>query len=129
MPMDAIREAMATVRKHCELPANQRLFADNEAAWTLARWLVEHAGELVRVKGLEWGEVNYHSWKATSPFGEIQVWDSDLGYHWRVLEEDNRVVVAAKRCDSLVDGKAKAEAWYCDRLAAALEPLFGEGGK
>lgn len=50
MATDAIREAMAVVRKHCELPANQRLFAYNEAAWTLARYLVEHAGELVRVK-------------------------------------------------------------------------------
>lgn len=46
MATDAIREAMAVVRKHCELPANQRLFADNEAAWTLARWLVANAEEL-----------------------------------------------------------------------------------
>lgn len=47
MPTDAIREAMATVRDYwSHKPVDRDRY--NEACQTLARWLVQHAGELVR---------------------------------------------------------------------------------
>lgn len=91
MTTDAIREAMATVRKHCELPANQRLSAGNEAAWTLARWLVANAGELVRVLSV-------------CESALLNDGDPFSGDDWQLMQDIRR-------------------------LAAALEPLLGEGGK
>ena len=115
MATDTIREAMEVVRKHCELPANQRLSADNEAAWTLARWLVANAGELVRVKGLDRGEMWSLLRDVLSQGGDIQIDHATKGYESYSARLD---AAARERADQL-----------CSRLAAALEPLLREGGK
>ena len=121
MPTDAIREAMATVRDYWgHKPVDRDRY--NEAFQTLARWLVQHEGELVRLKGLEWEKASTNDTKwvsAATMFGRYLV-----SHHgWTAYNE------AFFQTGSLKDAKAAAEAHYRARLAAALEPLFGEGGK
>jgi len=83
-----------------------------------------------RVKPLEWEYVvgkddDYENWSCLTVFGTLQVkrnrysgrW-APWRFDWCVTEyydEDHEYV------DSAEDGKARAEAWYMERLSPALE--------
>lgn len=114
MATDDLREAMATVREYWG-----RKFVDPDkyenACELLARWLVANAGELVRVKGLDRGEMWSFLRDVLSQGGDIQIDHATKGYESYSARLD---AAARERADQL-----------CSRLAAALEPLFEEGGK
>lgn len=138
--MDEIREAMKVVRK----PTYERIVdgpdglvgyrtpAYTAACELLARWLVEHAGELVRVRPLEWEDwidsEGLPASRAISVFSILYVQCDHDEWYWKYCV-DEYYDEGMEACESLADGKAKAEQWYRTRLAAAMEPLFGEGGK
>lgn len=118
---NAIREAMATVRKGPDSPADA-LYVD--ACELLAREFVglTSAGELVRVKGLEWecffpdDPESQHF--ARTIFGMYRA----TYYEWSFKGK-------TKTTGSIEESKAQAEANYRERLAAAMEPLYAKGGE
>lgn len=122
MATDDLREAMATVREYeasaaAQWPIGSLDPKDEQSAFELiARWLVANAGELVRVKGLEW----YGDDVVFTIFGAMVVTESELVLRSVV----HPGIVKLCGCESLADGKAKAEAHYRARLAAALEPII-----
>ena len=63
-----------------------------------------------------WDSVTGH-WKAKTPVGDFSVWPSGIGSRWRLEGEFSRP------CESIDDGKAKAEAYYRERLLPALVPV------
>lgn len=91
----------------------------------IARHVAANAGRQRVVRPLEWADRDCFASHSITVFGRIEVWNVDLGWHWRLIADDGRVIFS-RRCDSLADGKAKAEAWYNERLAPALAPAFPE---
>lgn len=80
------------------------------------------AGELVRVRGLEWKLCNRSSiktWRAETVFGELVV--QSKGY-WFAADHNRDY----RECKNLKDGMKQAESHYRARLAAALEPLIAK---
>lgn len=89
------------------------------------------AGELVQVKGLEWGKLpgpkGSEIWEAKTPFFTFRLakylggnWFLEPHFGWNIQGE-------TKVVDSFEDGKVQAEQWYRARLAAALEPMTAKG--
>ena len=75
-----------------------------------------------RVRPLEWEPGPYTvqgSFKADTIFGLIVVARQGNSFWWDAG-------VRAYSCESLEDGKAAAEAWYLEKLEAALEEVEGE---
>lgn len=88
-------------------------------AQTVVRFLLAlaSAGPLFRVRGLEWEPATHIREHARTLFGTFDVELFPECYAWRPPNG------TWEPCYSLEDGKAKAEAWYRAKLAAALEPV------
>ena len=72
-----------------------------------------------QIKPLEWEEGNGgKNWQAETPFMRLTVWEYGE-YCWWAID----LLGPAKPCYSIEDGKAKAEAYYRERLLAALVPV------
>lgn len=71
------------------------------------------------MKSLEWRESDPGFWQADSIFGDFAV--GELGKQVRVWVDAKDV--RSLRSDSIDDGKAKAEAYYRERLLPALVPV------
>lgn len=130
MATDAIREAMTRYRELAEQSGDcgfsfQHGGEFDATAHYLADWLVANAVELVRAKGLMWQRHSNESWHSPTPFGSANVWANEDGSNDFCWSMDRSMGY----CESVADGKSKVESAYRARLAAALEPLFGESGK
>lgn len=122
--MDELLKAVEVVQNYWG--PGPAIYESDERAYSaacelLARWLVANAGELVRVKGLEWYTDNV----AFTIFGAMVVTESELVLSSVV----HPGIVKLCGCDSLADGKAKAERWHRSRLAVTLEPIFEKDWK
>ena len=80
---------------------------------------------LYRIKPLEWTQscktwwLTSGGWCASTVVGTFMVWEYEPGQvRWAIHEERGYFT-----CDSIEDGKAKAEAYYRERLLATLEPV------
>lgn len=117
-----IETALATVRKWAATTDK-----NEDARDCVARWLAENADHLFVIPPLEWEERHdlFYS-NSHTVFGRIEVWETDSGWHWRYLSDTHKTFLV--RCESLADGKAKADAWYRQRVTSALRPAIGEVG-
>lgn len=130
----ALADALATVRKGPPAKSDDGSYSQSdcvvfyEAESLLARWLAANAGELWRVRGLEWRptEDGTNEFETDSPAGGYAVrLCQNKTYRWLFYGERG----VSKPCDSIEDGKAACEAHYRSRLAAALEPAISEAAK
>ena len=81
--------------------------------------------DLYRIKPLEWEDYEdsdgLDSARAPSIFSEIYVIQDEPGvFHWRYCV-DEYYDEGSESCESIEDGKAKAQAWYLNRLLPALD--------
>lgn len=107
-----------------------------DACELLARWLAENAGRLLVAKGLEWSKETLVNKRdrhlvASGAFGTLMTVTEDGQKDKWVYNPDCSDYFGGNNipCDSLADGKAKCEAIYADRLAAALAPAFPTKGE
>ena len=73
---------------------------------------------LYTILPLKWVRISDDRWVADSPVGRFVVRFNGCGWEWYVIGQTVSV-----DCDSIDDGKAKAEAYYRERLMGALEPV------
>lgn len=121
----ALAEAVATVRSETDLIPIEQLvpIQFGSAGELLARHFLAmlDAGELVRVRGLEWEDsATDDRPSAQTPFGAILLDFSGIGV--RVIYP----IGPNEKFETEVGAKKGAEQWYRSRLAAALEPLLPE---
>lgn len=134
---EALAAAMETVRNTAYGRTYVRRTADGEQrsylddCELLARWLVENAGRLRVVRSLEWHKeciINNQDrhFMASGAFGTLMTVTEDGKKDKWVYNPDCGDYFGGNNvpCDSLEDGKARCEAIYADRLAAALAPAF-----
>jgi hypothetical protein len=81
-------------------------------------------GKLYRVRPLEWVQTRDadhkqgECWKASTVLGSLHVgWVRAVGFRWLCH------LSAYHDCESIVDGKVQAEAFYLGRILAALEEV------
>lgn len=106
---------------------NERVY--NAACESLAHWLITNAAGLMEARPLgEWERVkpwvnsDRQEWRLKTPFGFCRVREDNMGNF--SCNGSGGVVIG--QCDSVTDGKMKAEAWYRDCLTAVLKPVFGK---
>lgn len=122
-----LRNALAIVRAD-EPTHGVPGYADRIVSWIaacelLAREFVRllDAGELVRVKVLEW-EQDLMGWTAEAPpIGDLHVWSRPKAKQWFLS-----VGSSGGPCTSGAEGKQLAEAFYRDWMAKGLEPLLAK---
>ena len=71
-----------------------------------------------RIKPLTWVRIDDNVWTANTVLGRIDLWETEGEWVLDVPKAD-RIF----RCRSLEDGKAKAEAYYRERILPALEEV------
>lgn len=87
-----------------------------------ARWLADNAANLWVIPPLEWKcTPDGKTWVAHCVFSRLYVSENKWSYC-----VDEYYDEGSFDCDSLTDGKAKAEGWYRTRITAALRPAIGE---
>lgn len=97
--------------------------AYTEACELVARELVRliDAGELVRVKGLEWVRDEMGWTTEAPPIGDLHVWSNPKMRQWFLS-----IGSSGGECKSDDEGKQLAEAFYREWIAKGLEPLFAK---
>jgi len=115
-----LNAALATVRR---IMTSLHDFPWESPEWILAREFVRllDAGELVRVRGLEWVR-DEMGWKAEAPpIGDLHVWSNPKIRQWFLS-----VGSSGGPCKSDDEGKQLAEEFYREWMAKGLEPLLPE---
>lgn len=85
--------------------------------------------DVYRIKPLAWieGERDGNAWAtAGTVFNAVHVEQDGGEYRWRYCV-DEYYDEGGEGCDSIADGKARAETWYLGRILPALEAA-AEGG-
>lgn len=113
------------------LTESRKVASYDAACELIARWLAENAGRLRVVRPLEWHKeciINNQDrhFMASGAFGTLMTVTEDGKKDKWVYNPDCGDYFGGNNvpCDSLEDGKARCEAIYADRLAAALAPAF-----